>query len=443
MAETIFLKTGQFSSSSFNTSKSELKRAVDALNSLDYHGALWNATYTCNGVSQRIFTATMIEEATALVIQVEKLRGKLEAYSKLLQSGPEALQDVDASFKGTYNSDWQNFWYDVYDRSVDAWNVTVGFFNSLFHSGGNKTGGMTPLNLDGDEILNSGQYDWIIEQFDWSNTDLEKSEIDAAVITAVAAAKAYGMSETGVQEYLSGQLQSLYLDRRIVIPPFPQESIHDYSAGVAKGTIRYVNQAPSVVLKCDKDTNTGLTEGWRDKDLRQSSGSYLSGQCNWACESMAFSYLGIDIPPSSMHDTQTLKSFELALGAEDGKSAAFNAVDGKADVTLHSNGWGTSFKREYLNTLVENFEHDGGRGMQSPVMLHYSDGTNMHWILLTGKNADGTYRAIGPWSDPGGLNERTGFDITISDNGMISGTGFSHCGNYCRVDCIGQYTRTN
>ena len=63
MADTIYLKTGQFSSGSFKTSKSELKRAADSLYSLDYYGAMGNAMYACNGYKYRIFTAAMVEEA--------------------------------------------------------------------------------------------------------------------------------------------------------------------------------------------------------------------------------------------------------------------------------------------------------------------------------------------------------------------------------------------
>ena len=145
MAETVFLKTGQFSSRSFNTSKSDLKRAFDALYSLEYYGALWNATYTCNGVSQRIFTAAMIEEATSLAILVEKLRGKLEAYSKLLQSGPDALKDADAGFKGEYTNAWQRTWYSISSGVSSVYETTVGFWGSLFHKDGKKTGGKTVI----------------------------------------------------------------------------------------------------------------------------------------------------------------------------------------------------------------------------------------------------------------------------------------------------------
>lgn len=206
-------------------------------------------------------------------------------------------------------------------------------------------------------------------------------------------------------------------------------SVNPYSDGVSQGDIRYVNQ-----YHVYNESN-----GWREEHR----GGMSDSQCNWACESMAFSYLGIDQPPSSMHDNETIKKFELALGVTDGDSASFDAVDGKATVEVHSNGWGASFDREYLDSLVQNYVDDGGRGSQSPVMMHYSDGKNMHWILLTGKNADGTYRAIGPWSNPNGTNEQLGFDVTISDSGVVSGTGFSGCNGGRHVDCIGQYTRTS
>lgn len=171
MAETVFLKTGQFSSRSFNTSKSDLKRAFDALYSLEYYGALWNATYTCNGVSQRIFTAAMIEEATSLAILVEKLRGKLEAYSKLLQSGPDALKDADAGFKGEYTNAWQRTWYSISSGVSSVYETTVGFWGSLFHKDGKKTGGKTVITPD-ENTSNKTLKD----------TDEEKQKNGAAVI---------------------------------------------------------------------------------------------------------------------------------------------------------------------------------------------------------------------------------------------------------------------
>lgn len=148
MADTIYLKTGQFSASSFNTSKNDLKRAADELNTLDYYGAMVNAMYTCNGSRHRIFTAAMAEEASSLAILIERLHGKLEAYSKLLQSGPEAIRDVDSSFKGTYTNAWQRGWYSISSGVSSVYNTTVSFWGSLFRRGGQKTGGETNIARD-------------------------------------------------------------------------------------------------------------------------------------------------------------------------------------------------------------------------------------------------------------------------------------------------------
>lgn len=148
MADTIYLKTGQFSANSFKTSKNDLKRAVDVLNTLDYYGAMVNAMYTCNGYRHRIFTVAMAEEASSLAILIERLHGKLEAYSKLLQSGPEAIRDVDSSFKGTYTNAWQRGWYSISSGVSSVYNTTVSFWGSLFRKGGIRTGRKTVIDSE-------------------------------------------------------------------------------------------------------------------------------------------------------------------------------------------------------------------------------------------------------------------------------------------------------
>ena len=399
MSDVIYLKTGQFSNRSFNAAQKELKKAADALNILDDHGAMSNTTYTCDGISRPIFSVDVINEASSIANLVNSLHEKLEAYSSLLQSGPDALQDADSSFKGEYTNAWQRGWYSISSGVSSVYTNTVGFWGSLFRKDGKKTG----------EITETKSNNKVIQDIAETASEATQSVVDES------------------PRYV----------------PFTEESVHDYSGGVTRGTIRYVNQHPLTVMNESPDPDTGLKQGWREEDLKKGSGSYLDHQCNWACESMAFSYLGIDQPPSSMHDNSTIKQFELALGVNDGDSATFDAVDGSATVEVHSNGWGAPFDRGYLDSLVANFEQDGGQGVHSPVMLHYSDGNNMHWILITGKNADGTYRAIGPWSNPDGINERNEFNLTIGDNGVVWGSGFNGGDGSRRVDCIGQYTRTN
>lgn len=145
MSDVIYLKTGQFSNRSFNASQKELKKAADALNILDDHGAMSNTTYTCDGISRPIFSVDVINEASSIANLVNSLHEKLEAYSSLLQSGPDALHDADSSFKGEYTNAWQRCWYSVSSGVSSIYTNTVGFWGSLFRKDGKKTGDKVPV----------------------------------------------------------------------------------------------------------------------------------------------------------------------------------------------------------------------------------------------------------------------------------------------------------
>lgn len=148
MSDVIYLKTGQFSNRSFNASKKELKKAADALNILDDHGAMSNTTYTCDGISRPIFSEATIVDAAAVATLVNHLYDKLEAYSSLLQSGPDALHDADSSFKGEYTNAWQRGWHSISSGVSSVYNNTVSFWGSLFRKDGKKTGGKTKVRDD-------------------------------------------------------------------------------------------------------------------------------------------------------------------------------------------------------------------------------------------------------------------------------------------------------
>lgn len=145
MSDVIYLKTGQFSNRSFNASKKELKQAADALNILDDHGAMSNTTYTCDGISRPIFSVDVINEASSIANLANSLHEKLEAYSSLLQSGPDALRDADSSFKGEYTNAWQRGWYSISSGVSSVYNNTVSFWGSLFRKDGKKTGDKVPV----------------------------------------------------------------------------------------------------------------------------------------------------------------------------------------------------------------------------------------------------------------------------------------------------------
>lgn len=213
------------------------------------------------------------------------------------------------------------------------------------------------------------------------------------------------------------------------VPPEKKlESIHDYDQGVERGTIRYCNQNPTYY-----DSN-----GW-DESYRWSCGWH----CNRASESMAFSYLGIDVTPGDMEKPPFDKYEFAAMGVNTGYTAELPTANGEtASVKIAgTNG----FNRSVLDQCVADYMDDNGKGSVSPVMLHYDkvvDGKyQSHWINLIGKNDDGSYLAIGPWSNTGADGERVPFNVYIDDYGVVSGEGFSGCGNGRHVSHIGQYIR--
>lgn len=335
MGDTIYLKTGQFSSSSFKKTKSDLKQAADALNSLDYYGALWNATYTCNGVSQRIFSAAYIEEANALAALVDKLRDKLNNYSKLLQSGPEELQDTDEGFKGTYSSGWDRFWHSVGSGISSAYSSTVGFYVSLFKKGGQKTGGKTVIEADDKETV----------------TDDKPIEKKQSII-----------DQDSVDNYTN-----------------ESGSKND----VQRGRIRWVNQ----ISNYEKN-------GWYSDNGKLDC--YPPIQCNSACASMALSYMGIDRSPASLvgpddmdpassgtcYKTWTTESGETIQ--LENHALQCNMEDIKKKTEAFSNDGG---KGEVSPVLIR-YSYPGENASSAD--------SNGHWLIIVGDNGDGTYQVIGP-----------------------------------------------
>lgn len=233
--------------------------------------------------------------------------------------------------------------------------------------------------------------------------------------------------------------------------------IRDYGKGVKRGTIRYVYQNKDLA-----NNGWGIHEG------------IATGQCNSAVESMALSYLGIDMPPQNLvggellgapkegdegklqKDHHRLSPLEVASNPDGGDvdmTAYTKDVEGlPVSVNIHVDCYTTrSDINNKLGEMVTNFEnHSNSEAYdKSPVIIHYKkDNNNQHWIMITGKKLDENgnvvldkngnveYSAIGPWS-----NERNEFTITIGNDGVITRNG-EVLENY-KVNKIAQYTRTD
>lgn len=339
-----------------------------------------------------LFNADLSETAGSLYGRIADVLRKLSDLKLILQNCPDKLCEVDEKQKGEISSFWERTSYYLDEPSI--------FFATVFGLGNVEPN----CNI---VILTEEDKKDIIEKHRLAKYVLTQEQLDDI--------KNSSNSTNELSEKLDRAVQENYS-----VP------IRPYSDGVVQGTIRYCNQNPAFYSE----------NGWREGDKTS-----CGWMCNRGCESMALSYIGIDQSPSSMHDSDSLRKLEFALGIHDGYQAALTAADGREAIVQANGRYG--FNRNYLDGLVNRFEADNGLGIVSPVLIRYTNGGDGHWILLIGNNEDGSYQAIGPWSSPGGMNEMKEFTVYISDDGTVKGSGFAHSNKNCKVQYMCQYTRAD
>ena len=188
--------------------------------------------------------------------------------------------------------------------------------------------------------------------------------------------------------------------------------LREYSAGVAPGQIRYVSQNSSL-----------SANGWGAYD-------YLAGgECGYASQSMALSYLGKDVSP------EYLCYGEYSQGKWQTNYAITYDVPG-ISIVSGSGAKSGSDAVNTINTMLSNHIDDHNTGNYSPVVIHYRSGSTMHAIIIAGKNADGTYVAVDPAR---GMRTCT---FSISSSGVVSGD-VTYGSSGLSVDRVEQYRLTD
>ena len=176
-------------------------------------------------------------------------------------------------------------------------------------------------------------------------------------------------------------------------------SVHPYKEGISIGSIRRVSQ------KSDLYAN-----GWEynNKDYTGIAG----GECGAACSSMAVSYLGVDISPG-----------EICYKSDTGSGVLTRWISWSG-ITPKI---GSSFADFY-----NNYENDESY-KYSPVIIHLGvyPGTNTHYVVVIGKNSDGTYKICDP------VDAYSSWDATIKGNYI---TGINGKVN-CNIDQVIQYMK--
>lgn len=367
--------------------------------------------------NMNVFDGT-IDELNAFQQRVQQKEDTLRTLAQRIEAAVQELAETDQSFRGKLNGEssvkraWNSFWDSIATASKIASTPAIPILAAigrLFHSESTVVG-ETPIEAPAQKKIRftDDEIETIYGEFDWRGISVTDEEKMAIVQRA---------SDKWELHLLFEKLHNEKLD---AMPP-TEIRITNYADGAAveAGKIRYASQ--------NKNQNLAAN-GW---------GNYTNiagGQCNSACESMALSYLGIDRSPGSM----------VPYGAGDDLGGLEVANYGTADKTWNSPEGTTvlienrvGFNMDDIDLRVEKFSQDKNRGLVAPVMIRYKyfdgDPWSGHWLIITGKNADGTYNVTGPAFD----NEKQTI-VSIDKNGNISGSEISHGGGM--IQRYAQYT---
>lgn len=172
MSTEIYLKTGELSSRTLRKAIDEAEEAYKKTeNAVDE--ALMYLSYTVDGNVCYLFPADATNQLLSASSKLKNALNMLNSLKTILDSGPEALAEIDSRKKNDLTNWWQRTTYSV------GVGVAAGtaWIKSLFTSGGGKTGGET-------EVSDNTAYQEIKNSFDWSKTYATDAEIDAVIAAA-------------------------------------------------------------------------------------------------------------------------------------------------------------------------------------------------------------------------------------------------------------------
>lgn len=390
----IYLAMADIDSSQLEKASRKLKDAAEVLQKTynamrSYDSNLFELyDYWTGYVFSENSSSTVYKQMNSLY----SLADSLDAAGALCKNGPDAMAEIDADCRKTLTGWWGSGNAGRTYYGSGTMSGRRGAQSRFFASRSGVTGEDTDVGVEQEDT--TSRYQSIVDEFDWSKTSATDEEIEAVV--AAASIEICGlMPEDNIRRRLSELYESKCITENIVVP---------YSEGVTKGKIRYVDQS----YGHEKENE------WGD---HARAANY---ECCTACQSMALSYLGIDRSPDQLLDT--------GKNMECGDSWEPDIVRG-TDNVMQTGEW--TWNQENVDNMLDAYIADGNQGEVSPVLIRYGvntgDWSPGHWIMLIGRNEDGSYQAIGPWGDGSTTGE---YGTVYIENGRISSVdGFSHLKN--------------
>lgn len=183
---------------------SDLQTAHENLDRLDNYGSLANARYINHeGYSMPLFPSSFASTAGDLSRKLMQAEERLLKLRKILDSGPDAIAEIDSKQKNQLTNWWDRTAYRVGDFFSGVVSGTVGFFTGLFGSS-SATGTETIVRPQ-----YNGPYKNIADDFDWHNTTATNEQIESAVKSGMTQKLGPGEDRN---EAVRGELRKLYND---------------------------------------------------------------------------------------------------------------------------------------------------------------------------------------------------------------------------------------
>jgi len=173
--------------------------------------AISMAKYESPAGRQSLFNAGFAETAGGLYGNIEEVLGKLKELRSILDSGPDALVDVDKAQKNEITNWWTRSSY---------WLSSIFFGDT---NPGDNTVVVGPVKYQ-----YTGPYADIVNSYDWDQTTATKEEIEETVRLALIA----GMESGDISGELRRKLQKLH-DEKIITEP--NKLTHKMSGSLRQG----------------------------------------------------------------------------------------------------------------------------------------------------------------------------------------------------------------
>lgn len=337
-----------------------MQKAYDAVYSTGFWAEANPFALLDGSKNMNVFDGT-IDELHTYQQRVQQKEETLRTLAQRMETAVQEIAETDQSFRGKLSGEsstkraWNGFWDSIATAGKIASTPAIPILAAigrLFHSESTVVG---ETAIDPREKLKPMTQDEIDKQNLYAKYEndkyIDKSELKMVIETS-----------KNVEE-AEQRIQAIREAKRAA----EKLRVNDYSVGVQQGEIRYVNQYDA-------------SNGWGNQYEQHTI------ECCTACQSMALSYLGIDRSPEELLDTGSTHAYN-------GDSEVRGTPQATQD--YHYAVW----NQTVVDQKLDDFINDEKKGNVSPVLIHYAQSLNnppMHWVMLVGKNPDGTYQVVGP-----------------------------------------------